>query len=495
MENPDTLASDIKDGIWDNVLMTISGLKVPMKKLINLYEHIILEMVELREMDVARALLKQTQPMNILKQTQIERYQRLEGFLARMYLDPKELYPQGNKMKRRQDVAGEIMREISSVEPSRLLSLLSQSLKYQYSEGSLPSTVIASTSTSLASEGSGVATGITTTATHYDLFRGLVPTEEVEEEIYPRICSNTIKFTGKNRPEVARFSPDGQMMIVGAQDGFMEVYSPHTARLRTDLPYQSEHRFMSHETAILCMNFSSKGEYMVTGTQDGSIKIWRLATGECVKQFPSVHSKGVTSVSLSKDDSQVLSSSFDGTAAIHGIKSGSTLRQLKGHLAYVNAAHWTRDNKFIVSASSDGFIRIWDSYSGQCVRSFTPGKISSEVDIHTLIALPYYGEHQFVVGNHSNIIYLMNLEGEIVRSFSSGRKDAPDFVAAAISPKANWLYAVTSDGNMQCFNILTEELAHSIKIHEKEVIGLHHHPFRNLLLSYSTDGTLKIWKP
>ena len=53
----------------------------------------------------------------------------------------------------------------------------------------------------------------------------------------------------------------------------MQIWDHASGKLRKDLEYQAEEKFMMHNGAVLALNFSRDSELLVSGSQDGKIKV------------------------------------------------------------------------------------------------------------------------------------------------------------------------------------------------------------------------------
>jgi WD domain, G-beta repeat len=82
------------------------------------------------------------------------------------------------------------------------------------------------------------------------------------------------------------------------------------------------------------------------------------------------HSAGVNGCAVSPDGAFIVSASYDRTLKVWDAYSGEARLTLQGHSDWVNGCAVSPDGAFIVSASSDTTLKVWDTRMGTCLITF-----------------------------------------------------------------------------------------------------------------------------
>ena len=69
-----------------------------------------------------------------------------------------------------------------------------------------------------------------------------------------------------------------------------------------------------------------------------------------------------------------------------------------------------------------------------------------------------------------------------------------NFVCATISQSGEFIYAADEDHKVYCFSTERGLLITKFGTGVEEIIGLEHHPLANILVVYSVDGKVEIFK-
>ncbi|CAO3591772.1 unnamed protein product [Absidia cylindrospora] len=500
--NKEDFLQDIIQGKWDTVLQQVVTLNIRPKALIDLYEQVVLELAELRELGAARSLLRQSQPMYLLKQQHPERYLHLEHVLSRSIFDSRDAY-RGNttKEKRRQAIAKGLSNEISVAAPARLMTLLDQSAQWQEQQGLCSKDtfdVFGGGSGGPSSSGNG---GVNKAET--------VETEQGDHaELFPGRKYKTIKFPGKTTyAECMSFSPDGQYFATGSVDGFIELWHPKNGKLRKDLKYQAEGNLMAMDESVISLAFSGTagaveggGGLLISGSTDGKIAVWNIQSGFCKRRISPAHSQGVTSLQLNNKTTHILSGSYDQLVKIHEIKSGKLVKEFKGHTSFINSVAYINGDLNIISASSDGTIKIWDSGSTECLSTITPS--STTLAVQLVLPLPTTSTLEgFVICNKSKRLSIYSNKGDFVKTIPADEDEdannniGSDFISAAVSTRGELLYAITETGKVYGFNIETGHVVQSVKVSDTEIISIASHPIASIIAVNDAVGHVYLFKP
>lgn len=158
-----------------------------------------------------------------------------------------------------------------------------------------------------------------------------------------------------------RYSPDGKLLAVALLDSTVKVFFTDSLKLYLNL--------YGHKLPVLNMDISYDSKLIVTCSADKNIRIWGLDFGDCHKALfahqDSILQVGFVSHNNDGNGHHFFSASKDRTIKYWDGDKFEQIQRLDGHHGEIWAMAVSRSGDFIVSASHDKSIRVWNETDEQ----------------------------------------------------------------------------------------------------------------------------------
>ena len=158
-----------------------------------------------------------------------------------------------------------------------------------------------------------------------------------------------------------RFSPDARLIALALLDNTVKVFFVDSLKLFLNL--------YGHKLPVLDMDISYDSKMIVTCSADKNVRLWGLDFGDCHKAF-FAHQDSIMKVGFIPHNQDDNGHHFFSASKDHLVKywDGDKFEQIQkfdGHHGEIWALVISRTGEFVVSASHDKSIRIWEQTDEQ----------------------------------------------------------------------------------------------------------------------------------
>lgn len=217
--------------------------------------------------------------------------------------------------------------------------------------------------------------------------------------------------------------------------------------------------FVGHHNYVYQIAFSPKGNILVSGSYDEAVFLWDVRSARVMRSLPA-HSDPVAGIDVVYDGTLVVSCASDGLIRIWDTMTGQCLRTLVHEDSPpVTAVKFSPNGKFVLAWTLDDCVRLWDYVQGRCLKTYQG---------HTNRKYSVYGG--------------FGIYGAPVGS-SSGCREA--FVASG-----------SEDGSILCWDVVSKKVLQRLQGHTDVVLGVDTGSFagKRLLASCGLDRSVRVWE-
>lgn len=231
------------------------------------------------------------------------------------------------------------------------------------------------------------------------------------------------------------FSPDRRLLAVSDSFTRLRVFNFHTNQKLDDL---------QHESAVNSCDYSPDGMYLVAGCEDGKVYRWKWRDN--------------------KDE-------------------GRPAGTYSGHTGAVKVVRYVKDD-LVLSASADGTIRLWDTDTGECVRTIQAHEggcccMTFDAKLKRILS----------VGHDDHCVRILNPDDGTVDLEYTGS----DEHVASFDSLRRYILTGHASGDLSIRDAKTGELCRTFRNHRSEVTRILPTDDGRLILTTDRAGTVCVW--
>ena len=275
----------------------------------------------------------------------------------------------------------------------------------------------------------------------------------------------------------AAFSPDGNQIASAGSDKTIKIWDISDSRcLKT---------ITGHTNQIWSLTYHPDGRRIATGSDDQTVRIWDITDGKCLEVLQG-YTNSIKSVQFTPNGKKLVSAHQDHTVKIWDVFSHQHLCTLKGHDSPVLSVALHPDGQLIASGSEDGTIKIWDIDKNKCLYTIC----EHVADIWGISFSP--DGQLFASGSYDKTIKIWRLDQKIYIHNLKGYDDQIGTVT--FNPEGS-LLATAGESAVEIWDVASGNRLYILEEeeHKGRVKSVAFSPDCQLLVSGSTDKTIKIW--
>lgn len=279
------------------------------------------------------------------------------------------------------------------------------------------------------------------------------------------------------------FSPDGKLVATTGWDGYVKLWQVPSDN---GPPFNNRPRIIKHGKSLKRVYFSPNGTLLATiSSDDGMVKVWKISSGQKLWEGKDF----VLAAAFSPDDKLLaLANRNNHVLYVLNTATGNYQAILPGHTGTVSKLLFLPQGKspnvrFLVSASEDETVKLWDIFSNQELFSLA-------------------GHHKPVMGiavypdpeNKGNRLVSVGRDGQ-ARVWDIGIGHTSFVNKVVFDKNGAWLATASNDGTARIWDTKTgNELACLGGDQERiEAMALSHNPNKEELVTAGKGETLKFW--